>query len=53
MSATTQVKSRTGRHRRPDEDVADLDPRPGAVREDWSWRSATSLRDLKTFWAQR
>ena len=55
MSATTRVTvSRTGRHRRP-EDVAttDLDPRPGAVAEEWSWRSATELRGTTTFWGTR
>ena len=56
MSATTQVTvSRTGRHRRTADDVAttDLDPRPGAVRDEWSWRSATELRDATTFWGPR
>jgi hypothetical protein len=56
MSATTQVTvSRTGRHRHPAEDlgVTDVDPRPGAVRTGWSWRTATSLRDRATFWGER
>ena len=54
MSATTQVTvSRTGRHRPTADDVATTDPRPGAVRDEWSWRAATELRDATTFWGTR
>ena len=56
MSATPQVTvSRTVRRSRPvdDLDVAGPDPRPSAVRVGWSWRPATSLRDLASFWGTK
>jgi len=56
MSATTQVTvSRTGRQHRTADDVAttDFDPRPGAVRAEWSWCPGTTLRDVTTFWSLR
>lgn len=55
MSSTQVTASRAGRHRRTADDVAttDLDPRPGAVRREWSWHAATTLRDATSFWGQR
>ena len=53
--ARTQVTVSHPRHRRPADDLAstDLDPRPGAIRAERSWRCATVLRDATDFWSLR
>ena len=53
MSSTQVRTSRQDRPRKPADDAAHPDPRPGAVPASWRWRSATALRDATDFWSHR